>query len=113
MPFITLKTNKNIDEESKKYLKNQFGNLITLLPGKSEEWLMVSLDGNLDMYFKGTNAPLCMVEVKTYGENTKKSMEDFTSNITVLVSKVLNIKPERIYISYFSTPNWGFDGSNF
>ena len=36
-----------------------------------------------------------------------------TEELTPVVAKTLGIDPARIYISYSSTPNFGWNGSNF
>ena len=41
MPFIQLKTNAEINENDEKLIKSKLGELITIIPGKSENWLMV------------------------------------------------------------------------
>ena len=111
MPFINVKTNINI--ENKDEIKEELGKLISILPGKSETWLMVDIEDNKNMYFKGSNDPLMMVEVKIYGSSNEKVLNDFTSKTSSYLSSICHIPQDRIYISYFSTPYWGYDGENF
>ena len=113
MPFIQLKTNAEINENDEKLIKGKLGELITIIPGKSENWLMVQISGGKKMYFKGSDEKCAMIEVKIYGKATSAAYDKLTYEITNLVSKTLNISPTRIYVSYFETPNWGFAGSNF
>lgn len=113
MPFIQLKTNAEISENDEKLIKSKLGELITIIPGKSENWLMVQISGGKKMYFKGSDEKCAMIEVKIYGKATSEAYDKLTYEITNLVSKTLNISPTRIYVSYFETPNWGFAGSNF
>ena len=47
MPFINVKTNINI--ENKDVIKEELGKLISILPGKSETWLMVDIEDNKNM----------------------------------------------------------------
>ena len=113
MPFIQLKTNAEINENDGKLIKSKLGELITIIPGKSENWLMVQIRCGKKMYFKGSDEKCAMIEVKIYGKATSGAYDKLTYEITNLVSKTLNISPTRIYVSYFETPNWGFAGSNF
>ena len=68
MPYIKLRTNKQIEEDKKEAIKAKLGEDIKLL-GKSEDWLMVDLSTNEDMYFKGEKTDLAYIEVKLYGRS--------------------------------------------
>ena len=114
MPFINLKTNVNVTKESSIELKNQFGELISILPGKSETWLMVEVEGNKEMYFRGTDEPLAILEVKVYGNSLDDEKSNkLTSALTEATHKILKVPSDRIYVAYFLTSTWGFAGENF
>ncbi|HAH18214.1 Macrophage migration inhibitory factor (MIF) [Eubacterium uniforme] len=112
MPFIDVKTNVAVSDDKKENIKSALGQAISLLPGKSENWLMVGINDNYDLWFKGDKSPAAMVEVKTYGVNAQGS-ENLTVEICNLLNNELGIATGRIYVSYFGTPNWGWDGRNF
>ncbi len=113
MPFVSLKTNITIDDFTKIEIKQTFGELIKILPGKSEEWLMVEIDDRKDLFFKGSKESAAMIEVKMYGGANQNSLDNFTSKITDFISQKILIPSSRIYVSYFSTNDWGYNGSNF
>ena len=113
MPFVNLKTNVNIDSKLENSLKTNLGELIKIIPGKSENWLMINLEGSKTMYFKGSEDRCAMIEVKIYGEAPDSAKDKFTEEVTSLVSKQLLIPKDRIYVSYFETFDWGFAGNNF
>ena len=71
---------------------------------------MIELSSNCTMYFKGSNDDCAYIEVKLYGSST---YDEFTRTITDLISNELNISTSNIYVSYFETNNWGYNGSNF
>ena len=116
MPFINLRTTKKLEEQEKTYLKNEFGKSISILPGKSEEWLMVSLVDQCSLYFQGQGKEIndiAFIEVKIYGKSDEESYDKLTEKLTDIVSKKLSIDPMNIYVEYEETPDWGFNGSNF
>ena len=113
MPFVNFKTNKVLTDVEKADLKSSLGKFISILPGKSESWLMVEIEDSRELYFRGTNDLAAMVEVKIYGGASSNSLNSFTKAITDFVSSKLNIDSSRIYVSYFGTNDWGYDGSNF
>lgn len=42
MPFIELKTSVSISKKKEAELKSAFGEAIAIIPGKSEQWLMLN-----------------------------------------------------------------------
>ena len=113
MPFINVKTNANVSNEKAESIKSALGNAITAIPGKSEGWLMVGIEGDYKLYFKGTDELAAMVEVQLYGNASAGSMQTLTGKITDIMMDVLGISADRVYVSYMLTENWGWNGSNF
>lgn len=111
MPFINVKTNVNAAGKEEN-IKSELGSAITAVPGKSEGWLMVGIEDNYKLYFRGTDEPAAMVEVSIFGNPSENSLETLTSHITGIITRNLGISSDRIYVCYTSTPNWGWNGSN-
>lgn len=113
MPFIQIKTNQKILPDKQETIKKELGEKISLL-GKSESWLMIELEQQCCMYFKGkADKPMAMVEVTIYGKASSEQYEKLTQAITKLLQIELEIVPEKIYISYTETQNFGWNGNNF
>ena len=113
MPFINVKANVNVAKEKAESIKSALGTAITAIPGKSEGWLMVGVEGDYMLYFKGTDEPAAMVEVQLYGNASGGAMSELTGKITGILSDNLGIPADRIYVSYMCTENWGWNGNNF
>lgn len=113
MPFINVKTNREVSEEKATIIKSELGKAITAIPGKSEGWLMVCVEGEKNLFFRGEDAPAAMVEVSLYGNASQNALATLTSHITGILTDALLISSDRIYVSYMSTDNWGWNGSNF
>ena len=114
MPFINSKVSVTITEEQEKELKAGLGRAIAVLPGKSETWLMTGFEDNCRLYFRGDNSqPTEFVEVNVYGAPDSGAFSDLTGEITKLFGKVLGIAPDRIYVKYSATQDWGWNGMNF
>ena len=113
MPFINIKTSTEVSEEKVNKIKTHLGLAITAIPGKSEGWLMVGIEDNYKLFFKGTEEPAAMIEVSLYGNASSNALGVLTSNITGILLDILGISMDRIYVSYMSTENWGWNGSNF
>ena len=56
MPCIQIKTNVQVSNETAQTVKSQLGRIITHLPEKTEDWLMVTLEDQCRMWFRGESA---------------------------------------------------------
>lgn len=114
MPFINVKVNVKVSDEKEEEIKTLLGKAISCITGKSESWLMVNIEDQQRLYFRGDkNTPNAFIEVKIYGSSSRNNYNTLTEKITDIVSTGLGISPDRIYIKYEETPNWGWNGSNF
>lgn len=114
MPFIDSKVSVKITEEQEKELKTRLGQAISLIPGKSENWLMTGFDDNYHLYFRGDNSePIAYIEVRLFGGPNKAAFQKMTEEITKIYGDVLGIAPDHMYIKYSATPDWGWNGGNF
>ncbi len=114
MPFIDSKISVKITEEQEKELKTRLGQAISLIPGKSESWLMTGFEDNYHLYFRGDNSePVAYIEVRLFGGPNKAAFQKMTEEITKIYGDVLGIAPDHMYIKYSATPDWGWNGGNF
>ena len=114
MPFIDSKISVKITEEQEKELKTRLGQAISLIPGKSESWLMTGFEDDYHLYFRGDNSePIAYIEVRIFGGQNKAAFQKMTEEITKIYGDVLGIAPDHMYIKYSATPDWGWNGGNF
>ncbi|MBQ1388403.1 MAG: hypothetical protein IIY78_02140 [Clostridia bacterium] len=112
MPFINCKLNVDITKEQEIELKDEFGRAISLIPGKSETWLMVNIEPRCALYFRGSNEkPTAMINVIVYGKANPTAYDSLTARFNTILSQVCGIKD--MYVSYQETSNFGYNGSNF
>ena len=114
MPFINSKVSVKITKEQETELKSRLGEAISLIPGKSESWLMTGFEDEYHLYFRGDDSkPSAFIEVSVYGSANSGAFSKLTSEITKIFGEVLGIEPDRIYVKYETTPDWGWNGNNF
>ncbi len=113
MPFINVKTNVSVSKSQQESVKSQFGTAIAAIPGKSENWLMVGIEPEQILYFKGDPSPAAMVDVSIYGHADSSAYNSLTEMICETLHNQLDIQPSRIYVKYSEIDNWGWNGSNF
>ena len=114
MPFIDSKVSVKMTDDQKTEVKKRLGAAIAVIPGKSEDWLMIDLADQQNMYFKGEgDLPIAFVGVNIYGDPDKAAFNKMTSEITKIYTEVLSIPADRIYVRYSASKDWGWNGSNF
>ncbi|MGL4344111.1 MAG: phenylpyruvate tautomerase MIF-related protein [Cellulosilyticaceae bacterium] len=114
MPYIDSKISFALTSAQKETLKSSLGQIITSIPGKSENFLMIGFDDNYTLYFQGK--PLeagAFVEIKIFGTAPPQSLEEVTAKICDLYHHELGILPNHIYIRYQFSEHWGWNGHNF
>ena len=114
MPFINAKVSGKISAEKEEILKGKLGKAIELIPGKSENWLMVGFEDEYTLYFKGQKSEkIAFVEVKIFGTASQKAYDQLTDRICSIFNEELGIPADKIYVTYQEIENWGWNGNNF
>ena len=113
MPYISVKTSVSVSPEKEKAIKAKLGEDIALL-GKSEAWLMVEIEDDRRLWFKGKNdAPMAFVEVKLLGKASSAAYEKLTGAVCELLQKELSVSPSNTYVKYEEIEHWGWNNGMF
>lgn len=113
MPFIDARFTTSVDKEKSENIKSKLGEAITLI-GKSEAYLMVQIEGDCNLYFKGNNdADSAYFEVKLLGKSTKANYEKLTAALCEIAESELGIKGNRVYVKFDENEYWGYDSFMF
>lgn len=114
MPFIETKTSAKLTEAARETLKQRLGEAISLIPGKSETWLMLSFQDKQPMYFRGNaDGDTAFIDVKIFGQADGAAYDALTAALCDIYHDVLALDKERIYIRYEEGAHWGWNGANF
>lgn len=113
MPFIDLKTTAKISADKEIALKEALGKAIECIPGKNESWLMISFADEMRMWFKGTDEPCAMIEVKIFGSADSEYYNNMTAVLCDIMEKELAVPKNRTYVKYEEVSEWGWNGGNF
>ena len=114
MPFIETKTSVSVSKTQLTALKEAFAKAIEIIPGKSEEWLMLNTIGECNMAFRGDmDTPSAMIKVEIFGKAKDCEYDRLTKEICRIVSDILSVSPDRIYVRYEEVSHWGYNGFNF
>ena len=112
MPFINVKTNASLSIEQEKEIKAKLGETVTLLPGKTENWLMVNIEDDSHLYFRGSSDTVnAIAEVKLFGAASAEDYEKMTEAVCGILKE--SAGAEEVYVKYEEVRYWGYNGSNF
>jgi len=98
------------DEEQK--LVSRLGELITIIPGKSEKSLMVSINNDAPLYHGGV-APdkAAYLEIKLFKDCPRESKKEFAAGTIKMLEYEFSIPPKHIYINFFEVFDWAARGA--
>ena len=113
MPYIKITTTKKVNDDTGCELFKELGKAIELLPGKTEEWLMLSLHDGERMAFRGSTEDCAMVEVELFGKATDSAKSALTAELCRIVTDKIKAPSSRTYVTYREVEAWGYDGENF
>lgn len=112
MPYIDTTVNIGISGRKEQILKERMGQAIELIPGKSENWLMLHFRDNAAMYFKGSDEPCAICQVKLFGSADEEAYEALTRALTDILQEELELDGDRVYVTYEEIGCWGWNGGN-
>ncbi|MCI1901256.1 MAG: hypothetical protein LKI93_00770 [Bifidobacteriaceae bacterium] len=116
MPVIYTHVSTSTTKEQRDRLKASFGAAISILPGKSESWLMCPFDDNVPIYFAGDDStPAAYVEVNVFGRQPvdASTWEKLSKAILSALDDELGIPQDRVYVREMASGDWGWNGGNF
>lgn len=114
MPFINIKLSESLESEKIETVKTKLGKAISLLPGKSENYLMVNIEPDCCLYFKGNaDAPTAMCCVSVFGKATRDACEALTGEICNILESEAAVPKSRCYVKFEFCDTWGYDGYLF
>lgn len=113
MPFIDSKVTKTVTPDKQESIKSRLGQAIGIL-GKSETYLMVGFEDQYELYMGGQKLEQgAFVSVRVLGQVDADASDRMTAEICKIYQEELGIPGQNIYVAYFGTSDWGWNGSNF
>ena len=111
MPYLRIQTNRSVEPEAGAVLMSRASSLLSAQLGKSESYIMVSIEDEAPMIFAGNPEPLAYLELKSIG-----LPDDLTPALAealcTLLGEELGIPSDRIYIEFANAERhlWGWNG---
>ena len=109
MPYIDISTNVALSNEQLDNIKHLCGRSISLIPGKSEQYLMVKISDKANLWFQGDESTAAMVEISLFGKAPRECCEALTKEICGILEREADIPPQRTYVKYQFIDTWGYN----
>jgi phenylpyruvate tautomerase PptA (4-oxalocrotonate tautomerase family) len=115
MPLLRIATSASAAPASRAQLLGELSKLVATRLGKPEQYVMTSLEPDLEMTFGGTTGPACYVELKNVGRFTPELTQRLSAELCERISGALGVARDRIYIEFSDAQGylWGHDGETF
>lgn len=110
MPYISFKTTKVLTLQQELDLKTMAGRLISLLPNKTEDYLMIHIEDNQLMYFKGKEIDCMMITCKVYGHPELSYKQEFVKELMKEAERITKIPVDNQYLTFSEEDHWGMNG---
>ena len=109
MPYISFKTNHKLTLRQENTIKSKSGELISLIPGKTEKALMIHMEDDQIMYFKGEETPCMMIEINLYKSAEFNDKKKLTEAMIQMIHETTNIEADNIYVIFHEFDHWGLN----
>jgi phenylpyruvate tautomerase PptA (4-oxalocrotonate tautomerase family) len=111
MPLINLQVSAGLSPEDKDNITKELGQLISLMPGRSEKYLMVSIKDDYTFYLAGAKLErAAFIDLRLLGRESEDGQEKFVVAAQASLSKLLDIPIGNIYTNILEMPHWGARG---
>lgn len=109
MPYISFKTNHKLTLRQENTIKSKSGELISLIPGKTEKALMIHMEDDQIMYFKGEETPCMMIEINLYKSAEFDDKKKLTEAMIQMIHETTKIEADNIYVIFYEFDHWGLN----
>ena len=112
MPYINVNTTKKLDGGSKEAIRKKLGELISIIPGKSEDVLMIKFDDDSCIYYSGSlKDSAAYVDIKIHGSASLEQKKELIEGVFAAFKEQLGIYEKDMFITVSEFANWGFQGT--
>ncbi|MEA4972524.1 hypothetical protein SDC9_82549 [bioreactor metagenome] len=111
MPQVNVKINYIVSEEQRSIIENGMVDIVVKNLGKRDNWLMVFVEDNAKIYFRGDNKThTAGIALTVYKEIDDESAQKFITTATELVASNTDIQKDRIEVIIQPVNQWGLGG---
>ena len=110
MPYVAINTSLKLTEAQKEKIKTELGQLITIIPSKTEAVTMVDFSEGRTLYKAGVKIDGAMIDLRLWRKAEIDNKKKFVDETFQLLSRELGLKPENMYMNISEFEEWGSGG---
>ncbi|MCL2558343.1 MAG: hypothetical protein FWE09_07680, partial [Treponema sp.] len=99
MPYISVKTSVKLSQAQELAVKAEFGRLVEIIPGKTEENTMVDFSDSRSMYKAGNAGPCAFVEMRLWRKAEIDAKKRFVEEAFAMLRRELAVEEKNIFIN--------------
>ena len=114
MPLIKIETNQIVSEPALQGLLEKTSAFVADLFGKTEQYVMATVEPGKSMMFGATTGPAAQATIKKIGLDADKCPE-YAKAVCEFLEKELGVPPERVFASFeeVNPRQLGWNGKTF
>ena len=114
MPFVNITTAKKLDYATKFRLYGKIGELMPILPGKTLDNTLLTINDGVSMFMHGKVEDGVFVSVQCYQKSPEASKKEFSKKVYEALEEVLELDAEDcVYMNFLEFENWASGGNYF
>ncbi|MCD7949539.1 MAG: 4-oxalocrotonate tautomerase family protein [Erysipelotrichaceae bacterium] len=110
MPYMNITTIKTLTLYQEKKLKTTIDELITILPGKKPENLMIHIEDNQVIYFRDNDLDCMKITIQVFHSIDYEYKREFVQKLTKAVEHITKIPVSQQYATIEEHEHWGKNG---
>lgn len=110
MPYIHASISEKLSDQQNSDLKSELGRIIGILPGKSESVLMLRIDDNCRMSFRGEEGECAFLAVHLYRNSPEAEKKKFASEAVSQICRITGLDKDRVFMTLQEHGSWVASG---
>lgn len=106
MPYVHVSLSSKLDASQSDDLKTMLGQTIEILPGKSESVLMLRLDQDCAMYFRGQGGNCAHIAVHLFRASPEDKKQEFASEAVAGICRITGLDKDQVFMSIQEHDSW-------
>ncbi len=111
MPYVNVNVSKALTPAETDTLKREIAGIIGLIPGKTEQVLMIDIEDGKTLYYRGELQDNgAYVDARLYGRAETEDKAAFTRAMFDVLGRVLDVQKNQAFVTIQEFCNWGVNG---
>lgn len=111
MPYIDVNVSLKLSDLQKDSLKTGLGEMISVIPGKTESVLMIGINDGYTLYFGGEKKEkVAYVNVKLYKQSEFEYKAEFAKRVFEFFETEYGITGDNLFLNFDEYNAWAFRG---